>query len=156
MQLFNDSTKAKCALCHLTTPTSYASTDKILFTDYSYDNTGLPKNPLSKSTAIDSGVAKAEMFVKIEEIGKFKTPTLRNVEISSPYMHSGIFTTLEQVMEFYNERDLNPKFAHPEVPATVNKDDMGNLKLNKQEISDIIAFLKTLTDGYKPIVKNKN
>ena len=156
MQLFNDSTKAKCALCHLTTPTSYASTDKILFTDYSYDNTGLPKNPLSKTAAIDSGVAKAEMFVKIEEIGKFKTPTLRNVEISSPYMHSGIFTTLEQVMEFYNERDLNPKFAHPEVPATVNKDDMGNLKLNKQEISDIIAFLKTLTDGYKPIVKNKN
>ena len=65
--LFNDSTKAKCALCHLTTPTSYASTDKILFTDYSYDNTGLPKNPLSKTAAIDSGVAKAEMFVKIEE-----------------------------------------------------------------------------------------
>ena len=131
MQLFNDSTKAKCALYHLTTSTSYASTDKILFTDYSYDNTGLPKNPLSKTTAIDSGVAKAEMFVKIEEIGKFKTPTLRNVEISS-------------------------KFAHPEVPATVNKEDMGNLKLNQQEISDIIAFLKTLTDGYKPIVKNKN
>ena len=59
-------------------------------------------------------------------------------------------------MEFYNERDLNPKFAHPEVPATVNEEDMGNLKLNQQEISDIIAFLKTLTDGYKPIVKNKN
>ncbi|MFN8282536.1 MAG: cytochrome c peroxidase [Chitinophagales bacterium] len=154
LQLFNDSTKAKCALCHLTTPTEYASTDKILFTDYSYDNIGLPKNPNAKTNAIDSGLAKAEKFVKIQEIGKFKTPTLRNVEISAPYMHSGIFTTLEEVMEFYNERDINPKFAHAEVPETVNHDDLGDLKLSKQDISDIIAFLKTLTDGYKPVIKN--
>jgi cytochrome c peroxidase len=155
MQLFNDSTKAKCALCHLSTPTSYALTDKILFTDYSYDNIGLPKNPSIKSSAIDSGVAKSEQRFDSTAVGKFKTPTLRNIELSAPYMHSGIFSTLEEVMEFYNERDINPKFAHPEVPSTVNADDMGNLKLSKQDISDIIAFLKTLTDGYKPISKKK-
>lgn len=57
-------------------------------------------------------------------------------------------------MEFYNERDINPKFAHAEVPETVNHDDLGDLKLSKQDISDIIAFLKTLTDGYKPVIKN--
>ena len=154
MQLFNDSTKAKCALCHLSTPTPYASTNKILFTDYSYDNIGLPKHPLQKNLPVDSGAAKFERNSP-SEIGRFKTPTLRNIEKTAPYMHSGIFNTLEEVMEFYNERDINPKFAHPEVASTVNKSDLGNLKLSKQEINDIIAFLKTLTDGYKPILSTK-
>lgn len=154
MQLFNDSTKAKCALCHLSTPTPYASTNKILFTDYSYDNIGLPKNPLQKNLPIDSGVAKFERN-NPSEVGRFKTPSLRNIEKTAPYMHSGIFNTLEEVLEFYNERDINPKFAHPEVASTINKTDLGNLKLAKQDISDIIAFLKTLTDGYKPIADTK-
>ena len=154
MQLFNDSTKAKCALCHLSTPTPYASTNKILFTDYSYDNIGLPKNPLQKNLPIDSGVAKFERN-NPSEVGRFKTPSLRNIEKTAPYMHSGIFNTLEEVLEFYNERDINPKFAHPEVASTINKTDLGNLKLAKQDISDIIAFLKTLTDGFKPIADTK-
>ncbi len=148
MQLFNDTTKAKCSLCHLSTPTYYATTDKILFTDYSYDNIGLPKHPSHVGMPIDSGLAKFESNNPVE-VGRFKTPTLRNIELSAPYMHSGIFATLEEVMEFYNERDINPKFAHPEVPETVNTQDMGNLNLSQQEIADIIAFLKTLTDGYK-------
>lgn len=152
MKLFNDSTKAKCSLCHLSVPNPYATTDKILFTDYSYDNIGLPKHPLLASFPIDSGLAKFEMNNPIE-VGRFKTPTLRNVEITAPYMHSGIFKTLDEVMEFYNERDVNPKFAHPEVTTTVNNEDLGDLKLSKEEIQDIIAFLKTLTDGYKPNVK---
>ena len=151
MQLFNDSTKAKCALCHLSTPTNYASTNKILFTDYSYDNIGLPKNPLQKNLPVDSGAAKFERN-NPAEIGRFKTPSLRNIEKTAPYMHSGIFNTLEEVLEFYNERDINPKFAQPEAAATINKTDLGNLKLTKQDISDIIAFLKTLTDGYKPAI----
>lgn len=154
MQLFNDSTKAKCALCHLSTPTPYASTNKILFTDYSYDNIGLPKNPLQKNLPVDSGAAKFERN-NPSEVGRFKTPSLRNIEKTAPYMHSGIFNTLEEVLEFYNERDINPKFAHPEVASTINKTDLGNLKLAKQDISDIIAFLKTLTDGYKPIADTK-
>ena len=70
-------------------------------------------------------------------------------------MHSGIFETLEEVMEFYNERDVNPKFAHPEVLSTMNTEDLGDLKLSKQEINDIIAFMKTLTDGYKPPISSK-
>ncbi len=148
MKLFNDTTKAKCSICHLSTPTSYASTNKVLFTDFSYDNIGLPKHPALKNLPIDSGIGKFEIHNKMD-IGRFKTPTLRNVAITAPYMHSGIFHTLEEVLEFYNERDNNPKFAPPEVPNTMNKEFMGNLGLTKQEIDDIIVFLKTLTDGYE-------
>jgi cytochrome c peroxidase len=149
MLLFNDSTKAKCSLCHLSTQTSYASTNKILFTDYSYDNIGLPKNPVQFSNPIDSGLAIFERN-NPAEVGRFKAPTLRNIENTSPYMHSGIFTTLEEVLEFYNVRDVDSKFSHPEVPATMNTEDLGNLQLTPSQIDDIIAFLKTLTDGYKP------
>lgn len=159
MQLFNDSSKTKCSLCHLSTPTSYASTDKILFTDYSYDNIGLPKNPLQKGQPIDSGLAIFERRNPLE-VGRFKTPTLRNIAITSPYMHSGIFNTLEEVLEFYNVRDVDPKFAHPEVKENINAIELGDLKLSKEEIDDMIAFFKTLTDGYrlnnKAKVKNKN
>jgi cytochrome c peroxidase len=149
MRLFNDTTKAKCSLCHLSTSTSYASTDKILFTDFSYDNIGLPKHPALKHLPVDSGIGKFEIHNSME-VGRFKTPTLRNVAITAPYMHSGIFNTLEEVLDFYNQRDLQPRFGPPEVAATMNKADMGNLKLSKAEIQDIIAFLHTLTDGYKP------
>lgn len=148
MNLFNDTTKAKCSLCHLSTSTPYATTQKILFTDFSYDNIGLPKNPVQASFPIDSGLAKFEMN-NPKEVGRFKTPTLRNVAITAPYMHSGIFNTLEDVLKFYNERDTNPAFAHPEVAENMNKDDLGNLSLSQQEMEDIIVFLKTLTDGYK-------
>ena len=148
MQLFNDTTKTKCSFCHLSKPVYYATTDKILFTDYSYENLGLPKHPDLSGTPVDSGLAKFENN-NPAEVGRFKTPTLRNVEKTAPYMHSGIFNTLEDVLKFYNERDINPDFAHPEVPATMNTEDLGNLHLTQQEIADIIAFLKTLTDGYK-------
>lgn len=148
MNLFNDTTKAKCSLCHLSTPTPYATTNRILFTDFSYDNIGLPKNPLQAGNPIDSGLAKFEMN-NPKEVGRFKAPTLRNVEITAPYMHSGLFNTLEEVLKFYNERDINPAFAHPEVTSTMNTTDLGNLGLTPQDIDDIVAFLKTLTDGYK-------
>lgn len=154
LKLFNDTTKSKCSFCHLSKPIYYATTDKILFTDYSYENIGLPKHPDLLNNPIDSGLAKFEMNNPLE-VGRFKTPTLRNIEKTAPYMHSGIFNTLEEVMEFYNERDVNPKFAHPEVTSTMNKGDLGNLKLTKQDIIDIIAFLKTLTDGYQPPITTK-
>lgn len=148
MKLFNDTTKAKCSLCHLSTPTRYASTQKILFTDYSYDNIGLPKNPALQNTPVDSGLGLFEPN-RGNELGRFKTPTLRNVARTAPYMHSGIFSSLEEVLDFYNTRDVNPKFGQPEVPITMNKDMMGDLHLSKQDIQDIIAFLNTLNDGYR-------
>jgi cytochrome c peroxidase len=75
------------------------------------------------------------------DIGKFKTPGLRNVAITAPYMHNGMFATLEQVVEYYN----NPGAF---VPDAINIDEVlqAPLGLTKQEKTDLVAFLKTLTD----------
>ena len=80
--------------------------------------------------------------------GKFKVPTLRNAAISAPYFHNGYFNTLEEVVHFYNKRDVEA-FPPAEIPSTVNRDELGNLNLTSQEEQDIVAFLKTLTDGFK-------
>ena len=63
-------------------------------------------------------------------------------------MHNGVFETLEEVLEFYNTRDVNAKYV-PEYTPTMNTEDMGDLKLSDTDIADIIAFLKTLDDGYR-------
>lgn len=147
LELFNDTLKAKCSLCHPTTPLPYVDNSTILLTDFSYDNIGLPK--ITLGSQVDSGAALAEGYNPME-LGRFKIPSLRNVALTAPYMHSGIFTTLEEVMEFYNERDINSGFQPPEVSETVNREDMGDLQLSEQDVKDIIAFMNTLTDGYKP------
>jgi cytochrome c peroxidase len=75
------------------------------------------------------------------DLGKFKTPGLRNIAVTAPYMHNGMFKTLEEVMEYYN----NPqKF----VPDAVNIDDALKtpLGLTENEKKDLVSFLKTLTD----------
>jgi cytochrome c peroxidase len=102
---------------------------------------------------------------KPSEHGKFKVPTLRNVDLTAPYMHNGYFTTLRAVVEFYNDRDVRRRckseateaeaqqarcWPAPEVTANVNRDEMGRLRLNDREIDDIVAFMRTLTDGYEP------
>jgi cytochrome c peroxidase len=76
------------------------------------------------------------------DLGKFKTPTLRNIELTAPYMHDGRYQTLEEVIDFYSEgihfsSTIDPlmKFVH-----------QGGVKLTPQEKNDLIAFLKTLTD----------
>jgi len=99
--------------------------------------------------------------------GRFQVPTLRNVDMRpSPdfvkaYMHNGYFKNLKDVMHFYNTRDLLPRcgandpgekvtcWPAPEDPTNMNKRQLGNLKLTDEEEDAIVAFLKTLTDGYK-------
>ena len=88
---------------------------------------------------------------KRSENGKFKVPSLRNVALTAPYMHNGYFTNLEDVVRFYNTRDVAAAgWPAPEVAKNVNKQDMGNLKLTDSEIKDIVAFLNTLTDTKFP------
>jgi hypothetical protein len=84
-----------------------------------------------------------------EEMGKFKVMTLRNIAITPPYMHNGVFSTLHEVVDFYNTRDLGG-WPPPEVPENVNQDELGNLGLTEAEVDTIVAFLETLTDGYVP------
>lgn len=155
-QLFNDPAKGKCANCHISEPDPESG--KILFTDFTYDNIGVPKNPanpfytIPKSfnplgyNAIDYGLGG---FLNDSiNYGKFKVPTLRNAASSAPYFHNGYYNTLEEVVHFYNKRDVEA-FPPAEIPSTVNHDELGNLSLTSQEEKDIVAFIKTLTDGFK-------
>ena len=81
--------------------------------------------------------------------------TLRNIAVTGPYMHNGAFKTLKAVVHFYNTRDVagavNPETGNPwrapEVPETMNVDELGNLGLSDEEEDAIVAFLKTLTDA---------
>ena len=88
------------------------------------------------------------MLGQITEDGKFKVPTLRNIAITAPYMHNGVFDNLSDVVNFYNTRDIDG--VVPEVSSNVNTDELGNLGLSPQEVDDLVAFLGTLTDGYNP------
>jgi cytochrome c peroxidase len=155
LELFNDEKKGNCAACHPSDKQEDGSHP--LFTDYSYDNIGVPKlkeNPFYHVDAkfnpdgdkvVDLGLGA--IVKKPEENGKFKVPTLRNIALTGPYMHNGSFKTLEEVVEFYNSRDKSTKWGKPEVSENVNKDELGDLKLNAQEVKDIVAFMKTLSDG---------
>ena len=162
MELFNG--KAKCANCH-TAP---------LFTDFTYDNLGIPKNPANPfytepqwnplgSTWIDEGLggffAASNEYKQYaaENMGKQKVPTLRNVDLRptknfvKAYGHNGYFKSLEEIVHFYNTRDLaRAGWPPPEVAVNVNRTETGNLGLNHGEELAIVAFLKTLSDGYDP------
>jgi cytochrome c peroxidase len=101
-------------------------------------------------------------------LGKYKTPTLRNVDkrpyaaFVKAYMHNGYLKSLKEVVHFYNTRDTLPKchpgdpgekvtcWPAPENPRTVNRKQLGDLKLSDKEENLLVAFLKTLTDGYSP------
>jgi cytochrome c peroxidase len=155
MGLFVSEKKGNCAACH----PSIASPDGTppLFTDYTYDNLGVPKNPenpfytLSEDLNPDGfGFVDLGLGVTVNdprENGKFRVPTLRNVALTPPYMHNGVFKTLFEVVAFYNTRDTGP-WPPPEVPQNVNDEELGDLGLTNQEIEDIVAFMLTLTDGY--------
>lgn len=90
---------------------------------------------------------------KEEENGKFRVPTLRNIALTAPYGHNGYFQTLEEIVHFYNVRDVSDEFPPAECPATVNRDELGNLGLTPKEEADLIAFMKTLTDDFKGVQK---
>jgi cytochrome c peroxidase len=175
MALFVNPVKGNCAACHPITP--LADGTPPLFTDHTYDNLGVPRNPDNPFYTQGSGFNPDGMnFVDLglggalgiaAQNGRFKVPTLRNIAVTAPYMHNGYFTDLRSVVQFYNDRDLRPRCTDPiwtrnvdaqsqqcwpaaEVPETVNLVELGHLGLSDQEIDDIVAFLNTLTDGWLP------
>jgi cytochrome c peroxidase len=121
--LFNE--KGKCVRCHFGAD----------FTQHEFRNIGLfnGKNLKDSGRAVISG--------KKEDIGKFKTPGLRNVALTAPYMHNGMFRTLKQVIDFYND-------PAKIVPGAIDRDTIlaKPLGLTKQEKKDLEAFLMALTD----------
>ncbi|WP_106831350.1 cytochrome-c peroxidase [Parabacteroides pacaensis] len=148
--------KALCAECHILDKDPQAH--RILFTDHTYDNLGIPANyespfftlsPEYNPAGRDSVDLGLGCTVRDpEHNGKFRVPTLRNIELTAPYGHNGYFKTLEDIVHFYNVRDVSNEYPPAEYPATVNKEELGNLKLTPEEEADLVAFLKTLTDGY--------
>ena len=157
MDLFVDEKKGNCAACHPHTAAEDGTPP--LFTDFTYDNLGVPKNPalpfytlppsLNPDGAewVDRGLG-----VTLDDPawdGFFRVPSLRNIALTPPYMHNGVFNTLFEVVAFYNSRDVGP-WPEPEIARGVNKDELGDLGLSNTEMDDIVAFMLTLTDGYDP------
>ena len=169
LKLFEDEKKGNCAACH---PSQRGPNGELpLFTDFTYDNLGVPRNPDNPfygqdkkfnpqgTRFVDRGLGG---FVKKRgEDGKFKVPTLRNIAKTPPYMHNGYFKTLRGMVAFYNDRDVRPAckgdvreadalsqgcWPKPEIRRNLNTDEMGKLGLNEQEIDDIVAFMLTLND----------
>lgn len=157
--------KAACQKCHPHQPDDEGAPP--LFTDFTYDNLGIPANkanPFYRATASvnpdgdryrDPGIGG--ITKEAEHLGKFKVPTLRNIgkrpspDFVKAYFHNGALKSLKEVVHFYNIRDAQPQaFAGPETPQTVNKAELGNLKLSDAEEDDLVAFLETLSDGYEP------
>ena len=186
MKLFKD--KGQCDACHPMDPGKHG--EPPLFTDYSYDNLGVPRNPENPwykmpkrfnpdgRQWVDKGLgafletrADYKQFANTN-YGKHKVPTVRNVDKRSSadfvkaYMHNGYFKSLKGLVHFYNTRDIKPACNNPhttevdalaqqcwpaaEIADNVNKEELGDLKLTAEEEAAIVAFMKTLSDGYVP------
>lgn len=174
--LFNDPAKADCAGCHLDQPTPNGLPP--LFTDTQFEALGVPRNTALASNRdpdyFDLGICgpmRTDMMDQPQYCGMFLTPTLRNVATRQVFMHNGVYHTLQQVMDFYNLRDTNPGAVYPAGPdgkvakfndippryrANVDTVDppldrtLADKPANSpRDLRDIIAFLRTLTDGYR-------
>ncbi len=118
--------ESKCASCHA----------GMLFTDQSYRNNGLPLHPEYN----DMG---RQLVSGLEaDARKFRVPSLRNIELTLPYMHDGRFKTLKDVLDFYDSGMENSNTLDP----SLNKDGKIGIPLTPTEKEQLIAFLKTLTD----------
>jgi cytochrome c peroxidase len=183
MDLFID--KGLCADCH---PIDILEDGTHpLFTDFTYDNLGIPKNPQlpwysmpaefnpDGENWIDPGLSDFlrqmphyALFAE-DNYGKHKVPTLRNVdkrpypEFVKVFGHNGYFKSLEEITHFYNTRDVLPScedvadpqpgvncWPKPEVTENLNVDELGDLQLTPEEEAAIVAFMKTLSDGFVP------
>lgn len=131
--------KAKCATCHfIPLFNGLVPPD---FTETETEVLGVPGTADKKSATLDQDLGKYNITRSEIHKHSFKTPTLRNIELTGPYMHNGVFATLEEVMDFYNEGGGEGLKIAPE-NQTLPKE---KLKLTKKEMKDIIAFMKSLT-----------
>ena len=174
LALFEDPEKGNCAACHPSRPAADGTPP--LFTDFTYDNVGLPRNPRIAANAdpafFDLGLCgpeRKDLAGRRELCGAFKVPTLRNVSRTAPYFHNGAFDTLREAVDFYARRDTRPEDWYPASAGGLRKfDDLpagleaavntteapydrprgGNPALTPAEIDDLVAFLGTLDDGY--------
>jgi cytochrome c peroxidase len=175
--LFNRSDKGNCAACH--SSTKPANAPGALFTDFSYDNLGVPRNAAIAVNADPGfhdlglcGATRTDLASRTDLCGAFRVPSLRNVALRKHFFHNGAFDSLEQVIRFYVQRDTAPQLWYPldATGAVTPYDDLpaslrGNINttevpynrrpgqapaLTESEVQDLASFLRTLTDGYTP------
>ena len=176
LALFNDRNKGNCAACH---PSAKGADGTLpLFTDFTYDNLGVPRNPELQANNdpdhFDLGLCArpdGSLRPRADLCGAFKVPSLRNVALRRTFFHNGRSRALKDVLTFYAQRDTNPDKFYPVAGGVVQKfDDLpaqyrGNVNrteapynrnpgetpaLADDEIDDLIAFLGTLSDGFVP------
>jgi cytochrome c peroxidase len=170
LALFDDPKRANCAACHLDRPSAIGMPP--LFTDAQYEAVGVPRN--GSPAAYDLGICgpqRTDMKAATQYCGMFLTPTLRNAATRHQFFHNGVYHTLKQVVDFYDFRDTRPERIYPRRRdgAIAKFDDLpakyrANIDttdapfdrklgaappLNPAEERDLIAFLQTLTDGYR-------
>jgi cytochrome c peroxidase len=171
---FNDPARGNCAGCHLDQPGRDGQPPR--FTDGQFEALGAPRNHALANTGdpsfFDLGVCgpfRTDMSEQTQYCGMFLTPTLRNAATRAVFFHNGVFHSLQAVLDFYNDRDVAPEKVYPD-GGVAKFDDippryrdnvdvvdppfdrrLGDVAaMTPREEADIIAFLQTLTDGYKP------
>ncbi|RQT63303.1 cytochrome-c peroxidase [Burkholderia cepacia] len=174
LQLFNDEKKGNCASCHISQRALDGTPPQ--FSDFGLIAIAVPRNralPANRDPRFHDlgacGPERTDLKGRDEFCGLFRTPSLRNVALRKTFFHNGVYHTLEEVMRFYVERDIHPEKFYPVVHGNVqiyddlpkrywpniNREAPFDRKrgeqpaLNAAEIKDVIAFLGTLTDGYR-------
>lgn len=170
---FNDPAKGNCAHCHKSAVPPDGQPP--LFTDFGFVALGVPRNraiPANDDPAyFDLGLCGPErhdLAGRTEYCGMFKAPTLRNVALKKSFYHNGVFHSLRKAVAFYATRDSNPEQWYPQGPdgvvrkfndlpsayranVTMEMPFGGKRVLSEGDVDDLVAFLKTLTDGYSAV-----
>lgn len=158
-----------CASCHQLQPIGDAGE---IFTSFEYHNIGVPENTALRAfngaNAVDEGLLNNPEVTDVAERGKFKVPTLRNVAVTAPYMHNGIFNELETVIHFYqhtkekalnistgsaielvNNPETDAPWGDAEISETIEHDLLGgnDINLDDDEVDAMVCFLMSLTDA---------
>jgi cytochrome c peroxidase len=161
--LFFSNQFTNCSKCHQLKPLGGAAEET--FSNYEFHNIGVPANAALRAAngsppgRVDDGLlANPAVAGDPAQRGKYKTPSLRNVAVTAPYMHNGVFKDLRTVILFYNKynaksarRQINPETGKtwdpPEVDGTLSREELEfGPALKDREIDALVAFLKTLTD----------
>lgn len=168
--LFFSQQFTNCNVCHQLGQSAIDPQET--FSNYEYHNIGVPVNAAVRAANgsdpgyVDPGLAGNPGVQDPAQAGRFKVPTLRNVAVTGPYMHNGVFEDLRTVVLFYDKynsrkasRQINPEtgepWGPPEVPETLSLTELETgPALDDVRIDAIVAFLKTLTDArYEPLLK---
>ena len=163
MTLFFSQQFSNCNICHQLKPTPNRTGET--FSNYQYHNIGVPPNDAARAVNgvaadhVDRGLLDNPAIDDPAQAGRFKVPTLRNVAVTGPYMHNGVFKDLRTVVLFYNKynsksarRQINPETGEqwraPEVPDNLALKELETgPALDDRRIDALVAFMKTLTDA---------